>query len=154
MSTPASRTETVHSSRPAGGKRRLKTLLLVSGLLITAFVAFISHEWGATWHSIIGIGALGVVAWHVYTQRRWIRSAAARRTSHPETKLVIFNPVLALTFAVVVVSGVPVWLWAAGGVVAQVHDITGAVFLPLVLVHLFLNRRRVAAGLRRARPSS
>ncbi len=54
----------------------------------------------------------------------------------------------------VVVSGIPVWVWGVGGVVAQVHDITGAAFLPLVLVHLFLNRRRVAAGLRRARPSS
>ena len=151
MSTPAS--ETVHSSRPAGAKRQLKTALLVSGLLITAFVSFISHEWGATGHSVIGIGALGVVAWHVYTQRRWIRSAAVRRTKHPDKQLVVFNPVLALTFLAVVVSGIPVWLAGAGGAVAQVHDITGAVFLPLVLVHLFLNRRRVAAGLRRARQS-
>ena len=140
-------------ARSAGGRRRLKTILLVSGLLLTALVAFISHEWGATWHSIVGIAALGVVAWHVYTQRRWIRSAAARRTSHPETKLVIFNPLLALTFVIVIVSGFPVWLAGAGGVVAQIHNITGAVFLPLVLIHLFLNRRRVAAGLRRTRPS-
>ncbi len=42
MSTPTS--ATVHSARPAGGKRQLKTVLLVCGLLITAFVAFISHE--------------------------------------------------------------------------------------------------------------
>ena len=152
MSTPAS--ETVHPSRPAGGKRRLRTLTLVSGLLSTAFVAFISHEWGATWHSIIGIGAFGVVAWHVYAQRRWITSATARRTRHPEAKLVIFNPVLAVTFVCVVVSGIPVWWAGAGGVVAQVHNITGVAFLPLVLVHLFLNRRRVAAGLSRARQSS
>ncbi len=66
----------------------------------------------------------------------------------------IFNPILAPTFVVVVVSGIPVWVWGVDGVVAQVHDITGMAFLPLVLVHLFLNRRRVAAGLRRARQSS
>ena len=153
MSTPGT-SGTANSSRPTGDQRRRNTVLLVSGMLITAFVAFISHEWGATWHSILGIGALGVVAWHVYTQRRWVRSAAVRRTRHPEAKLVIFNPVLALTFVCVIASGIPVWLAGAGGVVAQIHDITGVAFLPLALVHLFLNRRRVAAGLRRAKQPS
>ncbi len=64
MSTRAAY-ETGDGARSAGGRRRLKTILLVSGLLITAFVAFVSHEWTATWHSIIGIAALAVVAWHV-----------------------------------------------------------------------------------------
>ncbi len=153
MSTPETG-RMANSPRPAGDTGRRNTVLLVSGMLIMAFVAFISHEWDATWHSILGIGSLGVVAWHVYTQRRWVRSAVTRRMRHPEAKLVIFNPVLALTFFCVIASGIPIWLAEAGGVVAQIHDITGVAFLPLALVHLFLNRRRVAAGLRRAKQPS
>ncbi len=138
-------------SRSTTGKHRRNTILLVSGLLLTTFIAFISHEWGATWHSILGIGAFGVVAWHVCTQRRWVRSAAARRMAHPERKLVIFNPLLALTFGAVMISGIPVWLAGAGGVVERVHTISGMAFLPLVIIHLILNRHRVAAGLSRRR---
>ena len=54
-------------------------VLLVGVLLSTAFIAFLSHEWGATWHSIVGIGVLGVIASHVYSQRRWLRSATSKR---------------------------------------------------------------------------
>ncbi len=77
-----------------------------------------------------------------------------RRTPHepPRKKLVISNPLLALTFVIVIVSGIPVWLVGVGGVVAQIHHTTAVAFLPLVLVHHFLDRRRVAAG-RLAKPS-
>ncbi|MFD1543558.1 DUF4405 domain-containing protein [Nonomuraea guangzhouensis] len=71
--------------------------------------------------------------------------------AHPERKLVIFNPLLALTFGAVMISGIPVWLAGAGGVVERVHTISGMAFLPLVIIHLILNRHRVAAGLSRRR---
>jgi hypothetical protein len=128
-------------------------VLLVGGLLSTAFIAFLSHEWGATWHSIVGIGVLGIIASHVYSQRRWLRSATSKRMAHPERNLVIFNTVLAATFVIATVSGVPIWLAGAGGLVETVHSISGTVFLPLVIGHLFLNRRRIATKLRR-RPAA
>jgi hypothetical protein len=128
-------------------------VLLVGGLLSTASIAFLSHEWGATWHSIVGIGVLGIIASHVYSQRRWLRSATSKRMAHPERNLVIFNTVLAATFVIATVSGVPIWLAGAGGLVETVHSISGTVFLPLVIGHLFLNRRRIATKLRR-RPAA
>ncbi|MFB9248229.1 DUF4405 domain-containing protein [Sphaerisporangium melleum] len=127
----------------------MQTIVVTVGLLFTAFIAFASHEWGATWHSIVGIGTLGVIAWHVYSQRHWVTSAARKRTRHPERKLVIYNAVLASTFVIAMVSGFPVWLAGAGGLVERVHAASGMVFLPLVIGHLILNRRRVAAKLRR-----
>jgi hypothetical protein len=127
----------------------MNTVLVTVGLLFTAFIAFVSHEWGATWHSIVGIGVFGVIASHVYWQRRWVKSAARKRMAHPERKLMIFNTVLASTFIVAMVSGFPVWLAGVGGLVERVHGISGTVFLPLAICHLILNRRRIAAKLRR-----
>ncbi|MFD1530317.1 hypothetical protein [Pseudonocardia aurantiaca] len=129
--------------------RRMNTVLLVVGLLFTAFISFLSHEWGATWHSIVGIGALGVIAWHVYSQRRWVRSATSKRMAHAERRLVIFNTVLAATFIIAILSGFPVWLAGAGGLIESVHSISGTVFLPVAIGHLFLNRRRISVKLRR-----
>lgn len=129
--------------------RRSKTMVWVSALFAVAFISFISHEWGATIHSIIGLGTVGVVAWHLYTQRRWVRSVIARRTRHPETKLMILNTGLALTFLTVIISGLPVWITGTRGAVEQIHEFTGLLFLPFVLAHLVLNRRRLAAALRR-----
>jgi hypothetical protein len=149
--TPVERTASVSGSAPGrrAGSRRLNTVLVTVGLLLTAFIAFVSHEWGATWHSIVGIGVLGVIASHVYSQRRWVKSATRKRMAHPERVLVIYNTVLASTFIIAIVSGFPVWLAGAGGLVERVHGISGMVFLPLVIGHLILNRRRIVAKLRR-----
>lgn len=92
---------------------------------------------------------IGVVAWHVVSHRRWVASAARRRLAHPERVLVVYNAVLAAVFVVANLSGFPVWLWDAGGVVEQVHRVSAIAFVPLVLGHLALNRHRLAALLRR-----
>ncbi|MEJ5946458.1 hypothetical protein WDZ17_14265 [Pseudokineococcus basanitobsidens] len=135
-----------------GGRRRSTTALLTAGLLASAVIAFVSHELGATVHSVISLAVVGVVAAHVVSQRRWLRSAARRRLHHPERVLVVYNLVLAASFVVANVSGAPVWFWDAGGLVAQVHDVTGVLFLLLVLGHLTLNGRRLLTRLRGRRP--
>ena len=122
-----------------------------AGLLLAAVVAFASHEWGATWHSLVGIAVIGVIAWHVVSQRRWLTSVARRRLGHPERALAVYNAVLATVFAIVNLSGFPVWFWDAGGLVLRVHQVTGIAFVPLVLGHLVLNRHRLAARLRSRR---
>ena len=42
----------------------------------------------------------------------------------------------------------PLWIWGVEGVILTVHDITGIAFVPLIIGHLVLNRRRLAAKLR------
>lgn len=144
-----SASEAVNPPRPAAGSRRARTIVWVTALFVVALVSFISHEWDAAVHSIIGLAAAGAVAWHVYTQRRWIRSAITRRSRHPEVKLLYLNGVLATVFVAVIVSGIPVWVADTGGAVASIHQVTGILFLPLVIAHLILNRRRLAAALGR-----
>ena len=131
---------------------RRNVLATYAGLLLAAVVAFASHEWGATAHSLVGIAVIGVIAWHVASQRRWVTSATRRRLAHPERVLVVYNAVLAGVFAVVNLSGFPVWFWDAGGLVLGVHQATGIAFVPLVLGHLVLNRHRLLARLRSRRP--
>lgn len=144
--------EPVSTQRPGRrGPRRLTTVLINAGLLTAAIASFASHELGATWHSIIGIAVLGVVGWHVISQRRWITSAARRRMRHPDRVLVVYNAVLVSMFAAVNISGFPVWFWDVGGVVLTVHTVTGVAFLLMVFGHLALNGRRLIAKLRRHR---
>lgn len=133
----------------AGRGRRLTTVLATAGLLTSAVLAFASHELGATLHSIVGLAVIAVIAWHVLAHRRWVRSAARKRLAHPEPTLVVYNTVLATTFIIANLSGVLVWVWNTGGVVAQVHNVTGILFVLLVFGHLALNGRRLATRLRR-----
>lgn len=124
---------------------------LYGGLLVTAFLAFASHEWGATPHSLVSIAALAAVAWHVWTQRRWLHGVVERGRRHPQRALVVSNALLISCFVLVNVSGAPVWLWNVDGPVSVVHDITGFAILPLLVAHLVLNRRRIRTLLRRRR---
>lgn len=135
--------------RAGRGRRRSTTVLATVGLLASAVFAFASHELGATLHSITGLAVIAVVAWHVLAERRWVKSAVRKRLSHPEPTLVVYNTVLATTFIIANLSGVPVWVWNVGGVVAQVHTVTGILFVLLVFGHLALNGRRLASRLRR-----
>jgi hypothetical protein len=48
-------------------------------------------------------------------------------------------------------TGLIVWSWGLEGVLLTVHDVTGIAFVPLIIGHLVLNRRRLAAKLRRRR---
>ena len=128
-----------------------RVLATYAGLFLTAVIGFASHEWGANLHSLVAIAVIGIVAWHVVFQRRWVASAVRRRLAHPERVLVVYNTVLATVFAIVNLSGFPVWLWDVGGLVADVHQVTGIAFVPLVIGHLVLNRHRLAARLRSRR---
>ena len=132
---------------------RGRVLATYAGLLLTAVLGFASHEWGANPHSLVAIAVIGIVAWHVAFQRRWVASAVRRRLAHPERVLVVYNTVLATVFAIVNLSGIPVWFWHVGGLVAGVHRVTGIAFVPLVIGHLVLNRHRLAARLRGRRPA-
>lgn len=137
-----------------GRRRRSTTVLLTAGLLTSAVVAFVSHELGATVHSVISLAVIAVVATHVVSQRRWLRSAVRRRLHHPERVLVVYNLLFAVTFVLVNVSGVPVWFGDVGGVIAQIHNVTGLAFLVLVFGHLALNGRRLLTRLRGRRPQA
>ena len=137
---------TTGASRRA--RPRSTVVLTYGGLLVAAVVAFASHEWGATVHSLVSIAVIAVVAWHVVSQRRWVTSAARRRLAHPERVLVLYNTALAGVFVVVNVSGFPVWFFGVGGLVLAVHQVTGIAFVFLVLGHLALNRSRLLARLR------
>lgn len=139
------------SRRRAGRRGRSSVVAIYGGLLLAAIVAFASHEWGATVHSSLAIAVIGVVSWHVLSQRRWVTSAVRRRLAHPERFLVVLNTVLAVDFILVNLSGFPVWFWDVGGLLAQVHSVTGITFLVLVPLHLVLNRHRLLARLRGGR---
>ena len=139
------------TGRPGSSQRRIRTLAIYGGLLVAAVLAFASHEWTATAHSVAAVAVLGVVAWHVTAQRRWVKSALRRRLAHPERLLVAYNGLLATVFTVANLTGFVVWIGGVDGVVLTVHDVTGIAFVPLVLGHLVLNRRRLAARLRRRR---
>ena len=123
-------------------RRQSRTIvaILYGALLTAAVLAFASHEWGATTHSLIAIVAIGVVAWHVYAQRRWLRGVIQRGRHHPQRGLVVCNALLLGCFVIVNVSGVPIWLWDVGGALIVVHNIAGIAFLPLWVTHLVLNR--------------
>lgn len=135
-------------ARPAQ-RRRSTVAAIYGGLLLAAVLTFASHEWGATAHSLLSLAVIGVVAWHVVSQRRWVTSAVRRRLRHPERTLVVVNAALAASFVVVNASGFPVWLGDAGGVVAQVHEVSAIAFVVLVPLHLVLNRSRLLSRLRR-----
>ena len=137
------------SGRPSPGRRRLQALVVYTGLLVAAVLAFASHEWAATSHSLVALAVLGVVAWHVTAQRRWIKSALRKRLAHPERLLAAYNSLLATVFLVANLTGLIVWIWGVEGVLLTVHDVTGIAFVPLVIGHLVLNRRRLTAKLRR-----
>ena len=126
-------------------------MAVYTGLLIAAVVDFASHEWAATSHSLVAIAVLGVVTWHVTWQRRWVKSALRKRLTHPERLLVAYNSLLATVFTVANLTGLIVWSWGLEGVLLTVHDVTGIAFVPLIIGHLVLNRRRLAAKLRRRR---
>lgn len=148
-----SSTRPVDPLSPPRGTRarspRWLTVLINSGLLAAAVLAFASHELGATWHSVISIAVIGLVAWHATAQHRWIRSAARRRMRHPDRVLVVYNIVLASTFTIVNLSGLPVWFWGVRGVLLTAHEISGIAFVLMVLGHLGLNGRRLTTKLRR-----
>ena len=137
--------------KPSPGRRRLTTVAIYTGLLVAAVLAFASHEWTATSHSLVAIAVLGVVAWHVTAQRRWVRSALRKRLAHPDRLLVAYNSLLATLFTVANLTGFVVWISGVEGVILTVHDVTGIAFVPLIIGHLVLNRRRLAAKLRRRR---
>lgn len=126
--------------------------LTYGGLLLAALTAFVSHEWDATAHSLVALTVLGVITWHVLSQRRWIRSLARRRSTHPEFVLALYNAALATTFTVANLSGLPVWASGATGSILRLHQITGVLFVVMVIGHLILNRRRLVARLRVRRP--
>lgn len=152
---PSSTTRQPIAQEATARRRRSRTLAIYGGLLVAAVVAFTSHEWGATAHSWLAIAVIGVVTWHVLSQRRWITSAAHRRVAHPEPHLVVLNTALALDFVVVNLSGFPVWFWGVGGLLTQIHAVTAIAFLVLVPMHLVLNRHRLLRRLRaRRRPAS
>lgn len=138
---------TAASNRPRG---RLVPVAVTGGLLLSAVLSFASHELGATPHSVISIAVLGVVVWHVVSQRRWIRSVVRRRLRHPDRVLVAYNTAFAAVAAVAFVSGVPLWLLTSSGVLLQVHLVSGVAFLVMVVGHLLLNGRRLLAAVRLA----
>ena len=137
--------------KPSPRRRQLQALTVYTGLLVAAVLAFASHEWTATSHSLVAVAVVGVVAWHVTAQRRWVESAVRKRLTHPDRLLVVYNSLLATVFTVANLTGLIVWIWGVEGVILTVHDVTGIAFVPLVIGHLVLNRRRLAAKLRRRR---
>lgn len=134
----------------------MRKLAIHAALLLTALVAFASHEWGTVVHSAIGIGIGLVVAYHVGRHRTWIRSVWRRRGAHPESRLGVFNAAFATVFAVCTVTGFPLWSDAPGEVVVRVHDLTAIAFTLMVFGHVFLNRRRIRTWVRarRRRPAA
>lgn len=151
MKDPAKRPRPSNARR-SGPRRGLAFLLLHAGLFVAAFLAFLSHEWGATAHSLVSVVIIGVITWHVASQRRWLRSAVRRRLAHPERLLVAYNAVLATVFVLVNVSGLVAWIWNLSGVVLQVHNVSGIAWILMVIGHLVLNRRRISARLRHKGP--
>ena len=149
----AAKPDASREPRPTAARRRSATVLTYGGLLLVAVIAFASHEWGAGVHSVVGIAVVAIITWHVGSQHRWVRAAARRRSAHPDRALLVYNPVLAAVFLTVNLSGILMWFWGAGGFIAHVHQITGIAFLPLVLGHLVLNRRRLMTRLRDRRSS-
>ena len=146
---PGHQSERRGTGRPRSDQRRIRTLAIYGGLLVAAVLAFASHEWTSTAHSVAAVAVLGVVAWHVTAQRRWVKSALRKRLAHPERLLVAYNSLLATAFIVANLTGLIVWIWGVEGLILTVHDVTGIAFVPLVNGHLVLNRRRLAAKLRR-----
>lgn len=129
--------------------RHVFPVLAYAALFIAAVVTFVSHEWGATPHSLFSLAVFGVIVGHVALQRHWVRAVARRVREHRERRLAIYNAVFAAVLVTCIVTGFPVWLAGTGGPVAQVHDITGFLFVPMALVHLVLNRGRLRALVRR-----
>lgn len=132
--------------------------LVYVGLLLVGLVSFLSHEWGASIHSVIGIGIGGLVAVHLIAQRKWIRAVRRRPSEHPERRLAAYNVVFAVVLAACLVTGFPIWFGFEGAGVEQVHDITAIAFVLMIFGHLVLNHRRIraftmrAVGMRRTAP--
>ncbi len=135
--------ESARSASTAKRKSPLFRKLSYLGLFVTGILSFISHEWGGTIHSLIGVIILGFIIRHLSVHHNWIESAKQRRLKHPERALVIYNPILASVFLICILSGFPVWIWHLRGSFLAIHSASAIAFVPMFLVHLVLNRKRL-----------
>lgn len=132
---------------------RLRVLRIVLDVvLLIGFIAeFVTRE-GPDYavHSWIGIVLMPIIAIHLASNWRWVASAVRRRSDHPEWSLARFNAIFAIVAAVCILTGFPIWLeWSTNGAWSTVHAITGFISIILALSHLWQNRKRLGALLRR-----
>ena len=132
-------------------RNRATRAVLDTGLLVGFLAEFITREGpDYTVHSWIGIVLIPLISVHLASNWRWVTSAVRRRTAHPEWPLARFNAVFSVVTAICIVSGFPPWLgWTEGGLWSGLHNLTGFVSIVLALSHLWRNRQRVSALLRR-----
>lgn len=132
--------------------RRMIKIVLDVALLVGFVAEFLTRE-GPDYdvHSWIGIVVIPIIAVHLSTNWKWVRSAAARRAGHPEWSLARLNAVFGALTTICIATGFPIWLeWSSSEVWEGVHTLTGFAALLLMLAHLWMNRRRFMGLLRRA----
>lgn len=132
-------------------RRRAIRIALDTGLLV-GFVAEFATREGPDYdlHSWIGVALLPLIGLHLTSSWRWVTSTFRRRKAHPNWQLARFNAVFATVTAVCILSGFPIWLeWFDSSAWSAVHNTTGFVSIVLALWHLWLNRQRFVAVVRR-----
>lgn len=132
-------------------RRRGLRIALDVALLVGFLAEFVTRE-GPDYavHSWIGIVLLPIVGVHLASNWRWVTSVLSRRQAHPEWPLARFNAVFSVITAICIVTGFPIWLeWSSSDVWTVSHTVTGFVTVVLALSHLWRNRKRLGALLRR-----
>lgn len=132
-------------------RNRIIRIVVDVALLVGFLAEFLTRE-GPDYdlHSWIGIVLIPLVGFHLASNWRWITSTVRRRTSHPEWPLARFNAVFAILSAICIVTGFPLWFeWTELGALSTTHTVTGFLSVVLALSHLWRNRSRLAALLRR-----
>lgn len=120
--------------------------------LLVGFVAEFATREGPDYglHSWIGVALVPLIGVHLVSSWRWVTSAWLRRKSHPEWPLARFNAFFSAVTTVCIVSGFPIWLdWSQNGAWSGVHNLTGFLSIVLAMSHLWRNRNRLSALLRR-----
>lgn len=132
-------------------RRRATRIVLDAGLLVGFIAEFVTREGpDFSLHSWIGVALVPVICLHLASNWRWVVSAARRRSAHPEWQLARFNAAFFAVTTVCILSGFPIWLeWSESGVWSALHNVTGFVSIVLAVSHLWRNRQRLGALVRR-----
>lgn len=132
---------------------RLRAVRVVLDVvLLVGFIAEFATREGPDYavHSWIGIVLTPIIAVHLLSNWRWVTSVVRRRNGHPDWSLALLNTVFSIMTAVCILTGFPIWLeWSTNNAWSVVHTITGFLSVILALTHLWWNRKRLGALLRR-----
>lgn len=132
-------------------RHRVVRIVLDTGLLL-GFVAEFATREGPDYdlHSWIGIVLIPMVSVHLAANWHWVTSAARRRMSHPEWPLARFNAAFSAITTICIASGFPLWFgWTDNSGLVGAHTLTGFASVLLAFSHLWRNRRRLLALVRR-----